>query len=148
MLQDPESDSQFSADPCGSVSTTLLKTCPYRSYRLGTGVKHDNYKGRIMVWEGSLILRLRHLQTAFRCGVLNPGSNKIIKRRGKIFWGPTFYCSHKFHIIENYRTLFLLKEIFFRLLRKNLCIFNPKVFNKPSELDLVSGIRKKLIPDP
>jgi hypothetical protein len=59
-----------------------------------------------------------------------------------------FFCSHKFHKIEYYVILEMLKKKFGPIF-KELLKFYPKIFQYALKyMGLGSGIRKKPIPDP
>ncbi len=92
--------------------------------------------------------------------ISDPGSKNSRKGEGwKQICCHIFFCSHKFHIIENYFILEMLKKIIWANLQKNIQLFTQKIVTKLSKkwvwdpgswknLFRFSGSKKHRIPDP
>ncbi len=80
------------------------------------------------------------------------GSKNRNKREGwKKTSCHTFFCSHKFHKIENYFIFEMLKKKIWAIFRRIIELFTQKIVTKLSKIggwDSGSEIRKKPIPDP
>jgi hypothetical protein len=85
---------------------------------------------------------------------VHPGSRiqKQQQKRGvKKICCPTFFCSHKFHKIENYINFELVKTKIWANLQRITELSTQKIVIKLSKIwvwDPRSGIREKLIQDP
>ncbi len=82
----------------------------------------------------------------------DPGSKNSNKREGwKKISCHTFFCSQKFHKIENYFIFDMLKKKIWANFPRIIELFTPKISTKISKIwvwDPGSKIRKKPIPDP
>ena len=84
--------------------------------------------------------------------ISDPGSKNSNKREGwkKLVVKP-FFCSHKFHKIENYFIFEMLKKIFWANFQRIMKLFTQKIVNKLSKIwawDPGSGKNLLRIPDP
>jgi hypothetical protein len=101
------------------------------------------------------VLRIRDVYPGSRIQIFtHPGSRvqKQQQKRGvKIFFFHTFFCSHKFHITENYFIFEMLKKKIWANFKRIIEIFTQKIVSKLSKIwvwDPGSGIGKKPILDP
>jgi hypothetical protein len=106
------------------------------------------------VYPGSLILIL----TPPGSRISDPGSKNDSKRGVKKISCHTFFCSHKFHIIENYLIFEMLKKKIGHCSR-NYRTFYSKIWvwdtgsvirdpEKSYSVSLIQGLKKHRIPDP
>ncbi len=75
--------------------------------------------------------------------ISDPGSNNSTKRGGGKFFGPSMFCSHKYHKIVNNFNFEQVKK-FFRQNTTNHGTFYPQTVNKLSKI----WVWEKPIPDP
>jgi hypothetical protein len=111
------------------------------------------FKSRVPV----AVLRIRDVYPgSLFLPIPDPGSRiqKQQQKRGvKKICCHTFFCSHKFHKIENYFIFKMLKEKIWANFQRIIELFTQKVVTKLSKIWVWdprsgSGIRKKSIPDP
>jgi hypothetical protein len=103
------------------------------------------------------VLRIRDVYSGSRIldlGSRIPDPKTAAKERGEQICCHTFFCSHKFHKIENYFIFEMLKKNFlasfqriFNFLPQNLLLSSQKYRVGIRDMDPRSGIRKKPIPD-
>jgi hypothetical protein len=83
------------------------------------------------VYLGSLILIFIYPGSR----ISDPGSKNSNNKKGvKIFFCHTIFCSHKFHKIENYFIVEMLKKIIWANVQRIIELFTQKIVNKLSKI--------------